>query len=254
MRRVLVIALWLLSLPAAAQDNGDTAAARAMFERGLEMADRGDDESAERAFRASLALRWSVSASFNLAELLVRGGSLAEALELLDRVADEPTAPPELRDRAAARATAVRARLHPTPSPEPDPEPTPAPTPAPTPEPAPETTPSSGGVHDVALGLALGVGLGASAALAIASGIYWAGANGTYDELTQRGCAPICSEEDAGWGQQQQDYSYFFLAAALVAGAATATAVIVLLATSGAGSEEVALRIGPGYAGVEGSF
>lgn len=252
MRTGLLILLVLLApAMAMAQDAGDTEAARAMFERGLQMADQGDDESAERAFRASLALRYSVSASFNLAELLVRKGEVEEAVTLLDRVGEDSTAPPELRDRAIARAATLRARLNPDPPPDPDGDPDPDPDPSPTPTPTPE--PSSGGVDGVALALALAVGLGATGAFAVASGLYWQSANETYDELELRLCAPNCDPELVSLGVQQQDFSYLFLTAAIVAAAATLTAVIVLVATSD-DEAEVALRIGPGYAGLAGSF
>ncbi len=81
--------------PARAQTADD---ARARFEEGLAAADAGDDVTAERAFRASLALRWSVSAAFNLATVLARHDSFDEAIALLTRI--EAEGPAELQARA----------------------------------------------------------------------------------------------------------------------------------------------------------
>lgn len=77
--------------------------ARAHFDAGLAAADAGDDVAAERAFRASLEIRWSVSVAYNLAQVLARHESVDEALSLLRRIQEDETTPAELRQLARSR-------------------------------------------------------------------------------------------------------------------------------------------------------
>jgi hypothetical protein len=70
-------------LPASAQGEAETAAARALFAEGRALADAEQWDQAADRFRRALALRPSVSIRYNLAVALERQGKLVEAAEQL---------------------------------------------------------------------------------------------------------------------------------------------------------------------------
>lgn len=87
------------------------AAARALFEEGLEhlRAERWD-EAADRFERAH-ALRPSAEIAYNLSSALIRLGRLVRASELLRQVAQSPQAPDRVRAAAESRLEQVLPRL-----------------------------------------------------------------------------------------------------------------------------------------------
>ncbi|MEM9074359.1 MAG: hypothetical protein AAGE52_38045 [Myxococcota bacterium] len=85
LRLVLVLSV-AVSLPAAAQDETQTAAARALFQQGLAFADSGEWEQAADRFERALELRWAAPIAFNLADSEVHLGRLVEASEHLRSV------------------------------------------------------------------------------------------------------------------------------------------------------------------------
>lgn len=79
MRSVLVAcAFWLLALPALAQDAGDTARARELFQSGLEAARGQHWVEARDAFSQSLAIAERPSTLLNLAGAQIQTGQLVE--------------------------------------------------------------------------------------------------------------------------------------------------------------------------------
>lgn len=106
MRASLLLALLLLTAPARAQETD----ARTLFQQGLAHADEGDDVRAERAFRESLAMRWSVSAAYNLALVLARHGDFEEAATRLREVVEHGDTPAQLREQARTRLREVEAQ------------------------------------------------------------------------------------------------------------------------------------------------
>lgn len=109
---ILARTLWALlvllaAAPALAQDDR----ARALFEEGTELYERGRLAEAEDRFRRSLELRPASSVRYNLAAVLVDTARFAEARELYAIVADDPRAPADVRRTAGERARELEGRL-----------------------------------------------------------------------------------------------------------------------------------------------
>lgn len=96
---------------ARAQDPETTASARALFDEGVTLADRGEWETAADRFRRSQALRPSPVVAFNLARADVQIGRLVEASELLRPITRDDGAQPRLRDAASALLTEITPRI-----------------------------------------------------------------------------------------------------------------------------------------------
>jgi hypothetical protein len=96
---------------ARAQDEGETALARSLFEQGVAQSDAGDWSAAADQFRRSLSLRWSPVVAFNLATALERTGALVEAEEHFRSAMRDDAAPARLREAAAQGIERVRPRL-----------------------------------------------------------------------------------------------------------------------------------------------
>jgi hypothetical protein len=88
-----------------------SAAARALFEEGVELADRGEWQDAADRFARSLSLRESPVVAYNLASALVHVDRLVEASELLQGVVRDESAPAAARDAARALLDQVQPRL-----------------------------------------------------------------------------------------------------------------------------------------------
>jgi hypothetical protein len=81
-------------------DEEATAAARALFEDGVRLADAGDHQQAADRFRRSLQLRRSLVVAYNLASSLVQVGRLVEASEVVRSILRDAEAPARLRAAA----------------------------------------------------------------------------------------------------------------------------------------------------------
>jgi hypothetical protein len=81
-------------------DEEATAAARALFEDGVRLADAGDHQQAADRFRRSLQLRRSLVVAYNLASSLVQIGRLVEASEVVRSILRDADAPARLRAAA----------------------------------------------------------------------------------------------------------------------------------------------------------
>lgn len=111
------LALTLVSAHASAQDGAELSAeeaaeiqqARALFEEGLELSDRGEWERAVSRFRSALELRESPRVRTNLAISLARMGRLVEANEEAARV----LATPDLEDEVAREASLLTEEIAP---------------------------------------------------------------------------------------------------------------------------------------------
>ncbi len=88
-----------------------TAIARALFEEGLELADREEWAVAADRFRRAAAVRDSPPIRFNLAQSLARLGRFVEAVEMLHGVEDHPEATAEVRASAAALRERLESRI-----------------------------------------------------------------------------------------------------------------------------------------------
>lgn len=110
---IVLIAALLAAAPAAAQEAGvdRTAAARALFEEGLELLDAEQWEQAADRFQRALALRPSPQITYNLTSALVPLGRLVRASELLRQVTLDPTATPEVRQAAETRRAQIAPRI-----------------------------------------------------------------------------------------------------------------------------------------------
>ncbi len=107
--------LWLaIPAPCAAQGEPgaqETAAARALFEEGVGLADQARWPEAADRFRRSLSMRPSPVVAYNLASALVHLERLVEASELLQSVSRDESAPEEARAAARALLEEVQPRL-----------------------------------------------------------------------------------------------------------------------------------------------
>src|SRR5690606_820588 len=105
---ILALAAALLALPAAAQST--EAEARALFEAGVALYDRGELDGAGGRFRRSLPLRPAASVRYNLAAVLADTGRLAGARELYLVVAGDVRAPAEVRRTSRDNARELHER------------------------------------------------------------------------------------------------------------------------------------------------
>jgi hypothetical protein len=85
---------------AESQSEDETGRARALFEQGVELADRGEWEHAAERFRQSLALRPSGGVRLNLASSLAQLGRHAEAARHLEDIVGDSGAPPRVIELA----------------------------------------------------------------------------------------------------------------------------------------------------------
>lgn len=83
-------------------DEANTAAARALFAEGVQLAEAGDHAAAADRFERALSLRWAAPIAYNLADSLGNLGRFVEASELLHAV-ERADAPPEIREAARIR-------------------------------------------------------------------------------------------------------------------------------------------------------
>lgn len=89
----------------------EIAAARALFEEGVECADGADWECAADRFERARMLRPSPVIAYNLGHALVRLGRLVEGTEILRQLARDERAPAEVRRDAAEMAEAAEPRI-----------------------------------------------------------------------------------------------------------------------------------------------
>lgn len=106
-----IVTLHPLGGAAQEEEREQTAAARAMFEAGIELADAGDWEAAADRFRRSLALRPSSVVAYNLGMALTHTGELVEATELFRGATRDPEAPDRLREAARRELESLEPRL-----------------------------------------------------------------------------------------------------------------------------------------------
>lgn len=114
MIRIVSIAalLSLCAAPALAQTDAEqTAAARALFEEGMDAVDAGDFVTAADRLRRSLELRESQVVRYNLALALVETGGYVEASEHLRLVVRREDEGSDLRAAASQRLEQTQARL-----------------------------------------------------------------------------------------------------------------------------------------------
>jgi hypothetical protein len=99
---LVVGSLLASSATVTAQDERDTATARALFEQGVELADKGDWSGAADRFERSDKLRHSPVVAYNLANAWVELGRLVEAAEVLRQIDKDPGAKPDVKKDARA--------------------------------------------------------------------------------------------------------------------------------------------------------
>lgn len=114
--RALVLALILASsLPCVARAQDDdparAAAARALFQEGVELARREAYGDAADRFRRAYALRPAPSIAFNLASALTHEGRLVEASEVLARALRDPALDADMRTALQTQHAALAPRL-----------------------------------------------------------------------------------------------------------------------------------------------
>lgn len=112
----LVCALSVLSagLAHAQSGSGDaakSAAARALFEEGVQLTDAGKWPEAADRFRRALVLRGSPVIRYNLATALIESGRLVEGSELLREVERDESLDAKLRSDARTRLAVVSPRI-----------------------------------------------------------------------------------------------------------------------------------------------
>jgi hypothetical protein len=110
---ILCLVVGSLCTSARAQPDDPTraASARALFEEGVSLSDKGQWDDAADRFRRALTLRDSQVIRFNLATALIETGKLVEASELLRQVERDGGADRKLRDDARAHLAAAQARI-----------------------------------------------------------------------------------------------------------------------------------------------
>jgi len=94
-----------------AQDERETATARALFEQGVVLADKGDWAGAADRFERSDKLRHSPVVAYNLANAWVELGRLVEAAEVLRQIDKDPAAKPDIKKDARALLTQLEPRI-----------------------------------------------------------------------------------------------------------------------------------------------
>lgn len=113
---VLLVALvTACALPALARAQDDdpsrAAAARALFQEGVELARRESYADAADRFRRAYALRPAPSIAFNLASALTHQGRLVEASETLARLLRDPALDEDMRAAIGVQQAAIAPRL-----------------------------------------------------------------------------------------------------------------------------------------------
>lgn len=98
----LIMLLAATADTAHAQDERDTATARALFEQGVALAGKADWAGAADRFERSDKLRHSPVVSYNLANAWVELGRLVEAAEVLRQIDKDETAKPGVKKDARA--------------------------------------------------------------------------------------------------------------------------------------------------------
>ena len=89
--------------PGSRPDEAQTAAARALFGEGVQLAQAGDHAAAADRFQRALELRWAPPIAHNLAEALAHLGRYVEAIEHLRSVERSAEANDEVKASAAER-------------------------------------------------------------------------------------------------------------------------------------------------------
>jgi hypothetical protein len=89
-----------LSPPSGTPASSELARARALFQRGVELANHQDYTGAAKRFREALAIHHAPAVAYNLASALSETGEHAEAYELVQKVLHDGTTPEPLRVRA----------------------------------------------------------------------------------------------------------------------------------------------------------
>lgn len=90
----------LLTSRAAAQNGHEVSLARALFEEGVALGDRGEWSAAADRFERAYALKPTPGIAFNWASALSAIGKLTEASELLESVSRDAKAAPELKSES----------------------------------------------------------------------------------------------------------------------------------------------------------
>ncbi len=104
----------LLTTPASAQNGHEVALARALFEEGVALGDKGDWQGAADRFERAYGLKPTPGIAFNWASALAQVGRLTQASELLEAVSRDPKAAPELKQDSEKKLAGIaprRARL-----------------------------------------------------------------------------------------------------------------------------------------------
>jgi hypothetical protein len=96
---------------AQSDDPARAASARALFEEGVALSDKGQWLDAADRFRRALTLRDSQVIRFNLATALMETGQLVEASELLRQVERDADAERKLRDDARFHLASAQSRI-----------------------------------------------------------------------------------------------------------------------------------------------
>jgi tetratricopeptide (TPR) repeat protein len=112
---------------APAQNGHEVALARALFEEGIALADRGDWAAAADRFGRAHSLKPTAGIAFNWASALAETGQLTQASELLESVIRDPKAAPELKTESEKKLAQIAPRrakltLHVSPALPPDSE------------------------------------------------------------------------------------------------------------------------------------
>jgi hypothetical protein len=103
--------LWAGQAFAQANEERDTATARALFREGVELSDLGDLQGAADRFRRSLEIRPSPVVEYNLGSTLVELGRLVEASEHLTHVLQHFAQNPGTNERVHRAARALQERI-----------------------------------------------------------------------------------------------------------------------------------------------
>jgi hypothetical protein len=95
---------------APAQNGHEVALARALFEEGITLADRGDWAGAADRFGRAHSLKPTAGIAFNWASALAQTGHLTQASELLEGVIRDPKAAPELKAESEKKLAEIAPR------------------------------------------------------------------------------------------------------------------------------------------------
>jgi hypothetical protein len=107
----LAIAIGGLASSAHAEDAQQSAAARALFEQGIVLADKSDWKGAADRFERSNELRPSPVVAYNLANAWVELGRLVEASEVLKQIEKDSTAKPQVKKNARSLLLQLEPRI-----------------------------------------------------------------------------------------------------------------------------------------------